>query len=145
MLTEMRDGSSSIAFSSRGGASLETTARMDARIARTLALIEAHIDQQWTVPRFAAAAGLSPSRFMHVFRRVMGMSPGQYLQERRMVRARALLERTFVSVGEAMQRVGCRDPSHFARNFRRHHGFPPSACRVFGRPRRAGPDYNVGP
>ena len=118
---------------------------MDARIARTLALIEAHLDERWTIQRFAASTGLSPSRFMHLFRHVMGMSPGQYLQERRMVRARALLERTFLSVGEAMTRVGCRDPSHFARDFRRHHGFPPSACRVFGRPRRAPPDYNVRP
>jgi transcriptional regulator GlxA family with amidase domain len=118
---------------------------MDARIARTLALIEAHMDEQWTIQRLAASAGLSSSRFMQLFRRIMGVSPGHYLQERRMVRARALLETTFVSVGEAMSRVGCRDPSHFARDFRRHHGFPPSACRLFGRPRRAPPDYNVRP
>jgi AraC family transcriptional regulator, arabinose operon regulatory protein len=118
---------------------------MDARIARTLALIDAHMDERWTIQRFAKCAGLSPSRFMHLFRRVMGVSPGQYLQERRMVRARALLEGTFLSVGEAMARVGCHDPSHFARDFRRHHGFPPSACHMFGRPRRTPPDYNVRP
>jgi AraC family transcriptional regulator of arabinose operon len=110
---------------------------MDPRIKRTLALIEEQLDARWTIERLAAEAGLSPSRFMHVFRAAMGMSPGQYIQEQRMVKARALLERTFVTVGEAMIQVGCRDPSHFARNFRRHHGFPPSACRVFGRPRRA--------
>jgi AraC-like DNA-binding protein len=118
---------------------------MDVRIARTLALIDAHMEERWTIQRLAQRAGLSSSRFMHLFRRVMGMAPGQYLQERRMVRARSLLEHTFLSVGEAMTRVGCRDPSHFARDFRRHHGFPPSACRVFGRPRRAPPDYNVRP
>jgi AraC-like DNA-binding protein len=118
---------------------------MDSRIARTLALIEAQMDERWTIQRLAASADLSPSRFMTLFRRVTGMAPGQYLQERRMVRARALLERTFVTVGEAMTRVGCRDPSHFARSFKRHHGFPPSACRLFGRPRRASSDYNVPP
>ena len=117
---------------------------MDARIARILTAIDAQIDERWTIQRLSALAGLSPSRFIHLFRREMGMSPGQYLQEQRMVRARALLERTFVSVSEAMTRVGCRDPSHFARSFKRHHGFPPSACRLFGRPRRAS-DYNVLP
>jgi AraC-like DNA-binding protein len=120
-------------------------AGMDARIARTLAVIDERMDEHWTIQRLAATAGLSPSRFMHLFRRATGISPGQYLQERRMVRARALLERTFISVGEAMTLVGCRDPSHFARSFKRHHGFPPSACRVFGRPRRASSDYNVRP
>jgi AraC-like DNA-binding protein len=126
-----------------GGASLDLSCRVDPRIARTLALIEARIDDRWTIQRLAASAHLSPSRFMTVFRKATGMPPGQYVQERRMVRARALLERTFLSVGEAMTRVGCRDASHFARSFKRHHGFPPSACRLFGRPRRASADYNV--
>ncbi len=118
---------------------------MDPRIERTLGLIDAHIHERWTIERLAAEAGLSASRFMHLFRQLMGVSPGQYLQQRRMMRARMLLERSALSVGEAMSRVGCRDPSHFARDFKRHHGFPPSACRVFGRPRRAQPDYNVRP
>jgi AraC family transcriptional regulator of arabinose operon len=117
----------------------------DPRIARTLALIDARIEEHWTIHGLAAEAGLSASRFMHVFRRLMGTSPGRYLQEQRMVRARMLLEGTFLTVGEAMARVGCRDPSHFARDFKRHHGFPPSACRTFGRPRRARADYNVRP
>jgi AraC-like DNA-binding protein len=118
---------------------------MDARIARTLALINALMHERWTVPALATAAGLSSSRFMTLFRSAVGMSPGQYLRERRMVRARVLLERTSLSVAQAMTRVGCHDPSHFARDFKRHHGFPPSECRVFGRPRRARRGYNVGP
>jgi AraC-like DNA-binding protein len=109
---------------------------MDERIARTVALIDARLNEKWSIDTLAALVGLSPSRFMHLFRETMGMSPGRYIQERRMVRARTLLERSFMSVGEAMARVGCRDPSHFARDFKRHHGFPPSTCRLFGRPRR---------
>ena len=57
------------------------------------------------------------------------MPPGRYLHTMRMQRARVLLERTFLNVREVMARVGFRDPSHFARDFRRFHGVAPSALR----------------
>ena len=46
-----------------------------------------------------------------------------------MERASVLLERTFLSVKEVMAQVGCTDPSHFSRDFRRHHGFAPREWR----------------
>ncbi len=118
---------------------------MDARISRTLMLISALMHERWTVGTLARETGLSSSRFMTLFKSVVGMSPGQYLRTRRMVRARVLLEHTSLSVAQAMMRVGCHDPSHFARDFKRQHGFPPSECRVFGRPRRVRRRYNAGP
>jgi AraC family transcriptional regulator of arabinose operon len=108
---------------------------MDARIARTLALINRRMRDRLTITDLAEKAGLSPSRFAHVFRREVGVSPGRYLHEVRMQRARALLESSFKTVTEVMEQVGCRDASHFTRDFRRYHGCSPTECRgsIWGR------------
>ena len=77
----------------------------------------------------AAAAGLSVSRFGRLFRGETGASPIAYLRHLRMTRARVLLERSSLSIAEIMTQVGIGDPSHFARDFRRAHGFGPRALR----------------
>jgi AraC-like DNA-binding protein len=80
----------------------------------------------------AARVNLSPSRLRALFVAQTGMSPLRYLQHVRLRRARLLIERTFLSVKEVMALVGYNDPSHFARDFRREHGAPPSAFRRDG-------------
>ena len=110
---------------------------MDSRIAHVIRHMEAAIDSSPSVPQFAALVGLSPSRFAHLFRDEVGMPPGRYLHRLRMQRARVLLERTFLSVRDVMCQVGFRDPSHFARDFRRYHGVAPSVVR--GRATHPGP------
>ena len=111
---------------------------MDARIQRALAQIDAQLHDHISVARLAAEAGLSPSRFAHLFRRHVGNSPAQYLRERRMTLALVLLDRTSLPVKEVMLHVGCNDPSHFARDFRRYHGFGPRERRsALGIPRHS--------
>ncbi len=102
---------------------------MDPRIAAVIVRMESTLESAPSVPDLAASVQLSPSRFAHLFRAETGVPPGRYLQTMRMQRARVLLERTFLSVREVMARVGARDPSHFARDFRRFHGVTPSAVR----------------
>jgi transcriptional regulator GlxA family with amidase domain len=99
---------------------------MDPRIASVIKYMETTIDASPSVPRLAALIGLSPSRFAHLFRDETGIPPARYLHRLRMQRARVLLERTFLSVRDVMRQVGFRDPSHFARDFRRYHGVAPS-------------------
>ena len=103
--------------------------KMDPRIARSVARMEEALDRPARIPELAAAVGLSESRFAHLFREQTGVPPARYLHGLRMQRARVLLQRTFLSVKDVMARVGFRDPSHFARDFRRYHGVPPSAAR----------------
>jgi AraC family transcriptional regulator of arabinose operon len=103
---------------------------MDPRIAAAARLMEQRMEEPLTVAGLAHDLNLSPSRFAHLFRQELGVSPMRYLHTRRMLRARVLLERTFLTVKEVMARVGCTDPSHFARDFRRFHGLPPKAVRA---------------
>jgi AraC-like DNA-binding protein len=103
---------------------------MDFRIKRALAHIDAQLHEPVSVTRLAHEAQLSPSRFAHLFRLHVGSSPVQYLRERRMELALVLLDRTSLPVKEVMQHVGCNDPSHFARDFKRFHGFGPRERRT---------------
>ena len=102
---------------------------MDPRIAHVIRSMEADIDGRLTVTALAAAVNLSTSRFAALFRAETGVSPARYLRTLRMERARLLLERTFLTVKEVMAFVGVKDPSHFSRDFSRHHGVAPSRLR----------------
>ena len=102
---------------------------MDARVQRTIDRMEDEMQRRLTVPELARAAGLSAAHLTRLFREATGLTPGAFLRALRMTRARMLLERTNLSVGEVMAQVGVWDRSHFARDFQRAHGASPSAVR----------------
>jgi AraC family transcriptional regulator, glycine betaine-responsive activator len=109
-----------------------TADRIDPRISWTVAHMQRHLAEPMAVTALAGRINLSPSRFRALFTAQTGVAPAQYLQWLRLRRARLLLERTFLSVKEVMGLVGYNDPSHFARDFRRLHGAPPTAFRGRG-------------
>jgi AraC family transcriptional regulator of arabinose operon len=90
-----------------------------------------------SVAELAAAVNLSPSRFWHLFREQTGTSPLRYLHALRLQRAHALIERSFLSIKQVMAQVGINDPSHFARDFKRLYGLPPTELRRLERSRDA--------
>lgn len=102
---------------------------MDTRIEWVIGQMERCLHRRIGVADYARAVNLSPSRFAHIFGEATGLPPARYLQALRLERARLLLERTFLSVKEVMAQVGYSDPSHFSRDFNRHHGTPPSRVR----------------
>ena len=108
---------------------------MDPRIASAARRLEEEIRHPVTVAVLARSLNLSPSRFAHLFTKEIGVSPIRYLHTQRMLRARQLLEQTSLSVKEVMVQVGCSDPSHFARDFQRFHGMPPTQWRAAFRAR----------
>lgn len=104
---------------------------MDQRITFVTAEIERRLVEPLDVSHLAALVNLSPSRFSHLFRAETGMSPIRYVRTRRMERAGALLAAAAdLGVKEVMARVGCNDPSHFARDFHKYHGMPPREWRA---------------
>jgi AraC family transcriptional regulator, arabinose operon regulatory protein len=112
---------------------------MDLRVTRALQEIERRYGEPLDVKTLAAESGLSRSRFAHLFRAEVGMSPMRHLQAVRLIRARGLVERADISINEVMIQVGYHDPSHFARDFRRYHGVSPRDLRVTSRRRRSAP------
>ena len=102
---------------------------MDPRVEDAIAFIESHLHTAISIPALASREELSVSQLTRLFRRATGTTPTMYMHRLRMERARILIERTSLSVTEVMAQVGIGDPSHFARDFRRAHGFSPRTLR----------------
>jgi AraC family transcriptional regulator len=77
----------------------------------------------------AAIAGLSPFHFLRLFRRVLGVTPHQYLIRSRLRRAARLLADAERSVTDIAFDVGFGDLSNFVRSFHRAAGVSPREFR----------------
>ena len=115
------------------GSEVEVPVRVDPRIERVISDIHARVGAPLSIAALASTASLSASRFAHLFQREVGTSPARYVHALRMIRARILIERTSLSVKDVMAQVGCNDPSHFTRDFRRFHGRSPRDWRLTAR------------
>lgn len=101
---------------------------MDPRILRALEVFQqstpAHLSD------VAADLNLSSSRFRHLFRQELGLSPKHYLKLKRLIRARKLLETSFLRIKEVAASVGSNDVSHFVRDYKAFYGQTPSQTRA---------------
>jgi AraC family transcriptional regulator of arabinose operon len=94
-----------------------------------IAVIDRDLNTPLRLADLAGLMNLSCSRFSHLFRTEYGCAPGAYIQARRLDHARTLLVDTTLSVKQVMSAVGVRDPSHFARDFKRRFGESPTVLR----------------
>lgn len=73
--------------------------------------------------------GVSASKLKRDFFSAFATCAGAYVNERRLLLGRALIEREGLSVSEASYRAGYGHPSNFSTAFRRRFGFAPSQLR----------------
>jgi AraC family transcriptional regulator, arabinose operon regulatory protein len=100
------------------------------RLSPVLSYIEEHLTtDRLDLDRLSKLAHLSPSRLSAVFRTLVGTSPRQYVQKRRMTRAEQLLIGTSMKVVEICASAGYADAFHFSRLFKKLHGVSPIAYR----------------
>lgn len=83
-----------------------------------------HANGGLTLPELAFLCNMSVSTFKRRFQEVFGMAPGRYFQERRMARAKALLEHG-TRPSEVYHQLGYESLSAFSTEFKKHHGVPP--------------------
>ncbi|MEK0447298.1 MAG: hypothetical protein RLZZ399_2619 [Verrucomicrobiota bacterium] len=102
---------------------------LDERIARVTAHIEEHCAEVLNVEGIARVAALSPSRLAHLFREKMGLTPMQYIEFRRIERAKQLLLTTDLPIKEIAMRTGFPNADHFSVRFRKNSGQSPRAFR----------------
>jgi AraC-like DNA-binding protein len=93
-------------------------------------LADARYREPLDVRALARAAKLSPAHFSREFRREFGESPHQYLLNRRLERAAALLRTTDRSVADICFTVGLRSVGSFTTSFGRMFGLSPTAYRA---------------
>lgn len=104
-------------------------ARDIGRIAAAARLIEEQYAEPLTIADIAGAVGLSRYHFLRRFSAAMGMTPYQYLLNRRLRAAAQALCEDRVPVLEASLSAGFGDLSEFTRRFRRTFGQTPSTYR----------------
>ena len=105
-------------------------ARLDPRVAQTIARMERHLDAPQPSATLAAAVHLSPRRLETLFRQSLGQTPGAYALGLRLAAARRLLADTRHPLAEIALRTGFSSPSTLSRAFRRSFGTAPGALRA---------------
>jgi transcriptional regulator GlxA family with amidase domain len=114
---------------------------MDWRVRFVIARIERDLHRRLPLAELGRLVNLSPSRLAHLFLSEIGAAPGRFLRDRRLARARTLLEQSSLSIKEVMARVGVNDPSHFARDFKRQYGASPRTFRAGARSPGRGSEF----
>jgi AraC-like DNA-binding protein len=90
---------------------------------------EATLDQPITLGDLAYVACLSTNYFLRSFRSLFGVTPHQFVIERRLERAKRYLKSTEMSVSDVCQAVGFQSLGSFSWLFKRRIGVSPDAYR----------------
>lgn len=98
-------------------------------IKSALSYIQQHYREKIYIRDLAAQAGLNEQYFCRLFRRIIRMSPVEYMNSYRMRKAVALLEQSELSVTEVAYECGFHDMGGFIREFRKITGTTPLQYR----------------
>lgn len=83
-----------------------------------------------SLKELAYLAGRSLSSFRRDFEAIYRVSPGKWIQEKRMEKARELLSATEMTVADVCYTIGYENISHFSRLFKSFWGHNPSDARI---------------
>ena len=104
-------------------------ALFDEPIAKTLSLMHAQPEENWTLEGLAAEAAMSRSAYAARFKELVGQTMFEYLTAVRMQRAQALLRESGLSLPKVAARVGYTSRLSFSKAFKRLTGTTPSRYR----------------
>ena len=92
-------------------------------------LTAGNINTLYQVRDYAEAQDLHPSYLSTVIKSKTGKSVNNWIAEKVIVEAQALLSRSPVSIQEVAYQLGFKEPGHFSRYFKKHTGMSPSVFR----------------
>ena len=99
-------------------------------IRKAIAYLNTHYAENVTAETLAGIAHYSPAQLRRHFRRLMQMSPSEYVTHMRINAAKTLLATTDRRISDIAADVGFFDHSHFIRTFRRIVGKTPAKYRM---------------
>ncbi|MGD0443876.1 MAG: AraC family transcriptional regulator [Edaphobacter sp.] len=91
--------------------------------------MEEHLQNNLSLDELARKTHYSRGHFLRMFRAATGKTPHQYLTERRIERAKRILQEEEISLIDIAARCGFSSQSHMTRVFREQFGVTPSAFR----------------
>ncbi|MGZ5096350.1 MAG: helix-turn-helix domain-containing protein [Burkholderiales bacterium] len=99
------------------------------RLKRVDELIDDRLDDKLTVRELATAVGLSTGFFSRAFKASVGKAPHEYIIDRRISRARTLLQIDALELSRVALASGFTSHAHMTATFRRRLGVTPSHLR----------------
>lgn len=107
---------------------------------RAEAHISDHLADRISLDQMACLCGMTPYRFSRFFKKTYGHTFQEYLLRQRVEKAAQLLRNRSALVVDVAYLTGFRDPSYFARIFKRYTGVSPADFRQqLNQPSRPGP------
>lgn len=97
---------------------------------RLVDYIEQHLDEPLALGELAQLAALSEYHFARMFSASFSMPPHRYVLQRRLLRARELLQHGDLPLGEIGLACGFASASHFSNRFRQAFGAAPGLLRA---------------
>ncbi len=114
---------------STGGKTYELTFDKFLCINKAIEYIDSHYTEQLTLENLAKTAGFSQTHFGALFKRMMGMSPWDYINIKRINHARELIRTTTLPVETISAESGYNNTTLFNRIFKKIVGYTPSEVR----------------
>ena len=99
-------------------------------IGRAEEFLRAHALEAMALDELAAEIGVHPTHVARVFRRVFGVSVGEFVRRLRVEHATTLLGDDEMSLAQIADAAGFADQAHFTRTFRRRVGVTPGRYRL---------------
>lgn len=107
----------------------ETDTRYNPLVREALAYLDEHLHEPITMRQVADRLHLNPSYFSVLFKEQTELTFSEYISRLRVLRAKELLLRTALSVGEIAERVGYQSDKYFIKVFKTFEGTSPSKYR----------------
>jgi AraC-like DNA-binding protein len=102
----------------------------DSRLAKAKQRLDHNFQEHWSLAELAYDVHLSPSQLTVLFKRHLGMTPKQYLQQRRLTEAKMWLSSTNKSLDEIAQKVGISNASALVHLFTKQYQTTPGRYRT---------------
>jgi AraC family transcriptional regulator len=90
------------------------------KLQQAISYINEHLTENLSLKDISNVVEMSPFYFTNLFKQSMGMTAYQYVIYRRIERAKQLLRKQKLSIGEVSEQVGFESQSHFTNVFRKH-------------------------
>ena len=100
------------------------------RMRRIADYVDAHLAEPLRIADLAKLVGVSPGHLHRALHATLGKTPLEFINERRIERAKHYLHRHDATIAAIALKVGFVSPSHFTRTFRQITGVNPSSFRA---------------